>query len=63
MWAVATIILIVGMMDDLRSRKVHNSLLLSLVPLAIGMRIYFQGGHGIGIGAIALLLAQSAAAM
>ena len=32
---VATLILLAGMVDDLRSRKIHNQLILILIPIAL----------------------------
>lgn len=58
MWIVATAILMLGMFDDLRSRKVHNSLLLALFPLALLSSLYFRGFDGtmMGLGAFILAL-------
>lgn len=55
MWIVATAILLAGMVDDLRSRKVHNSLILFFLPIAIGCNFYFRGWEGSAIGLSALL--------
>lgn len=60
MIGVATFTLVAGMVDDLRSRKVHNALVLSLLPIVALASFYFRGFEGTlpGIGAmlIALLL-------
>lgn len=58
MIAVATFILVAGMVDDLRSRKVHNALVLSLLALAALASLYFRGleGSWTGIGAMLLAL-------
>lgn len=58
MWAVATLSLVAGLVDDLRSRKVHNALLLSLFPIVLAANLYFRGMDGalIGIGAFLLAL-------
>jgi len=53
MWIIATAILLAGMVDDLRSRKVHNQLLVLLFPVALGASFYFRGFDGsmMGLGA------------
>ncbi|MGZ3723900.1 MAG: A24 family peptidase [Bdellovibrionales bacterium] len=53
MWFVATGILLAGMVDDLRSRKVHNQLLVVVFPIALICSFYFRGFDGtmLGIGA------------
>lgn len=58
MWIFATAILMIGMFDDLRSRKVHNSLVLTLFPLALMSSLYFRGFDGtlLGLGAFILAL-------
>lgn len=57
MFAVATFTLVIGMMDDLRSRKVHNALVLPLLILVFVANFYFRGIDGFLIGAGAMLLA------
>lgn len=58
MFGFATFTLIAGMVDDLRSRKVHNALVLSLLPIVAGANYYFAGTDGLmtGIGAFLLAL-------
>lgn len=58
MLAVATLVLIVGTVDDLRSRKVHNALVLLLLPAVLLASFYFRGWEGflIGLGAMVLAL-------
>lgn len=58
MFAVATIILIAGLVDDLRSRKVHNVLVLSLLAAAAAASLFFRGWEGSlpGLGAMLLAL-------
>lgn len=46
MWIVATLILTVGFVDDLRSRKVHNSVVLFLLSTVIATSIYCRGWDG-----------------
>lgn len=55
MWMIATFILLVGMFDDLRSRKVHNQLLLALFPIALLASVYFRGFDGTMLGVATLL--------
>lgn len=57
MWVVATFVLIVGVVDDLRSRKVHNVLVLSLLPAVLVASLYFRGWEGTLAGLLAMVLA------
>ncbi len=57
MFAVATFTLAAGMMDDLRSRKVHNALVLPLLIFVFIANFYFRGIDGFLIGAGAMILA------
>lgn len=57
MMALATFTLIAGVVDDLRSRKVHNALLLALLPLVFLLSFYFRGWEGSLLGGGAFLLA------
>jgi prepilin peptidase CpaA len=57
MWAVATLTLLAGLVDDLRSRKVHNTLVLALLPLVAFASLYFRGMEGTMTGVGALFLA------
>jgi prepilin peptidase CpaA len=57
MWAIATFSLVAGVVDDLRSRKVHNGLVLSLLPAILIASLYFRGMDGTFAGVGALLLA------
>lgn len=58
MIAVATFSLVAGMVDDLRSRKVHNVLVVSLFAVTLVASLYFRGFHGTlpGLSAMALAL-------
>ena len=47
---LATAVLVLGMADDFRSRKVHNELILFLIPVVIGGSFYFRGIEGTLIG-------------
>lgn len=55
MWIVATGVLLAGLIDDLRSRKVHNALILFLAPLLLLTSVYFRGFDGTMIGVSAFL--------
>ena len=57
MIAVATVSLVAGMVDDLRSRKVHNGLVLALLALTAVATLYFRGVEGSLAGAAAMALA------
>ncbi len=50
MWALATLSLVAGVVDDLRSRKVHNALLLVLLPIVVVGSFYFRGWEGTAVG-------------
>jgi Flp pilus assembly protein protease CpaA len=58
MWAIATLILVAGLIDDLRSRKVHNALVLAALGVATVSSLYFRGLEGSwgGLSAFALAL-------
>jgi Flp pilus assembly protein protease CpaA len=57
MFGVATITLVAGMVDDLRSRKVHNALVLVLLPIVAFSSLYFRGIDGTLVGVGSMLLA------
>lgn len=57
MMGVATLTLIAGMVDDLRSRKVHNALILILLPIVAACSLYFRGFDGSMVGVGAMLVA------
>ena len=52
-----TLILIVGVIDDLRSRKVHNWLILLLLGVALATTTYFNGWNGLKMGGLSLTVA------
>lgn len=56
---IPTLILVAGVVDDLRSRKIHNALLLSCLPVALIFQFYTAGGMGIlnGLGGMGIALA------
>jgi Flp pilus assembly protein protease CpaA len=57
MWVVATLVLLAGVVDDLRSRKVHNALVLAALALSLLASFYFRGWEGSIGGGMAFLLA------
>lgn len=57
MWALATFVLLAGLVDDLRSRKVHNQLVLALMVLTLACGFYFRGLEGTIVGFSAFGLA------
>lgn len=52
-----SIILFSGVVDDLRSQKVHNKLILTLLPLALASQFIAFGFQGLAYGALAFGLA------
>lgn len=56
---VPSFILGVGVFDDLRSKKVHNKLILILLPIALLSQFIGFGLSGISYGAFGFLLALS----
>ena len=44
---IAGVILIAGIVDDLRSRKIHNHLILFFIPLALLSVLVFKGGSAL----------------
>lgn len=57
MVTVATLVLIAGMVDDLRSRKVHNALVMALLFAVATSSLYWRGFDGTMVGVSAMLLA------
>lgn len=57
MMAVATFTLVAGLVDDLRSRKVHNALVLALIPVVVIFSFYFRGLGGTIVGFEAFVFA------
>lgn len=54
---IPSLILIAGIINDLKSRRVRNQLVLLLSAVAIANVIYFSGWEGLKWGAISLLVA------
>lgn len=55
MMAFATVTLLAGLIDDLRSRKVHNILLILISPVLFLASVHFRGMEGSLIGTTALV--------
>lgn len=54
---LATSILFAGMIDDLRSKKVHNKLIIALLVITVVAEIYFKGVFGLTSGLLGFALA------
>lgn len=61
MWAVATLTLVAGLIDDMRSQKVHNALVIALFAAALAANFVFRDGNGLVLGGLALLAALALA--
>ena len=57
MWVIASLCLFAGFVDDMRSRKVHNWLVLALFALTLASSLVIRGPFGTLPGAMALGLA------
>jgi prepilin peptidase CpaA len=57
MWAIASLTLIVGFVDDVRSRKVHNPLVILMFVLTLVGTVYVRGVVGSIPGIAALMIA------
>jgi Flp pilus assembly protein protease CpaA len=57
MWGMATFILLAGMVDDFRSRKIHNILLAALLAAAFAYSIFAREWHATLFGLCSLALA------
>ena len=55
------LILLVAIADDLRSRKIHNRLILFLFPIVLGLVFWASGFSGLKAGAISAGLALALA--
>ena len=56
MLAVATIILLAGVVDDLWTRKVHNALFVAAFGVALASSFFIREWSGTQLGLLALLL-------
>jgi len=54
---VPTLVLVSGVVDDLRARKVHNWLILTLLVLTISSMFYLGGFSALQTGGVSLLVA------
>jgi prepilin peptidase CpaA len=61
MWAVATLTLVAGLIDDMRSQKVHNALVIVLFATALAANFMFRDGNGLVLGGLALVAAMAMA--
>lgn len=53
-WLVPSLILAAGVIDDIRSRKVHNELVLVSLAIAAAYSIYAGGLAGLGTGLLGM---------
>ncbi|MGI9549134.1 MAG: prepilin peptidase [Bdellovibrionales bacterium] len=53
-----TLLLVIALVDDLRSRKIHNKLLLILLPIVLVAVFLLKGFVGLKLGLFAALLAM-----
>lgn len=53
-WVVPSVILLAGVVDDLRSRKVHNELVLACLFVAAAYTFYAGGLAGLGTGLLGM---------
>ena len=56
-YILQTSILVAGLIDDLKTRKVHNWLFLTCLGLAIVIVFYMSGLHGLMLGSLGALCA------
>lgn len=56
-WWLSGLILLVALIDDLRSRKIHNQLILFMLPFVLIAVFWFKGWEGIQDGGLSALLA------
>lgn len=61
MWAVATLTLVAGLIDDLRSQKVHNVLVIALFATALAANLLLRDYSGVILGCLALVAALAMA--
>ncbi len=52
-----TALLLIAVVDDLRSRKIHNKLILILLPFSLSFVVLLKGLIGLKVGLISALLA------
>ena len=57
MWAIASLTLIVGFVDDVRSRKVHNPIVIVMFVMTLIATVYVRGVVGSIPGLAALMIA------
>lgn len=59
---VASLILGAGVVDDLRSRKVHNWLAVLCLVIGLASNVYSQGWYGLQVGILSAVVAFAVAA-
>jgi len=57
LYALTGVILALACLDDLRSQKIHNKLILILLPFVLGAVFFLQGLEGLKAGGLSALLA------
>ena len=57
LFIVTGLVLLVACIDDLRSKKIHNKLILFLLPFVFGAVFFLQGFEGLKAGMLSALLA------
>lgn len=59
---IASLILGAGVVDDLRSRKVHNWLAVLCFAIGLAANVYLQGWYGLQVGLLSSAVAFAASA-
>lgn len=59
---IASLILAAGVVDDLRSRKVHNWLALLCLVIGLTSSVYFEGWYGLQTGMLSAAVALAVSA-
>lgn len=59
---IASLILVAGVVDDLRSRKVHNWLAVVCLVIALVSSFYFEGWYGLQTGLLSAAVAFAVSA-
>ena len=54
---ISSLILTAGVVDDLRSRKVHNWLAVLCIAIGLSTTFYFQGWYGLQTAALSIAVA------
>ena len=59
---IASLILAAGVVDDLRSRKVHNWLAVLCLVIGLASSVYFEGWYGLQTGMLSAAVALAVSA-